>query len=318
MKALQFAYTGSLDALELVDIPTPVQTGGEVLVEVRAAGLNPSDVKNVLGRFPYTILPRVPGRDVAGVVVDGPAAMIGREVWATGREPGFTRDGSHAAFVLLPADGVAVKPTALSFAEAACCGVPYTTAWDAIERTHTAENTRMLVIGVGAVGRAAIGLAQARGARVVAAVRRSEQATALNAEGVPAIVLREADSLAEEVRSMFPGGADVVFDTTGFWIAPSVAALAAFGRIAVIAAPADGHTTLPVLNLYRRGGSVVGVNSLLYSTVQCARMLDSIGSLFDAGVLAVPRDFREYPLERGCEAYSDADKGTSGKIVLIP
>ncbi len=73
MQALQFSATGSLDSLQLNDLPKPVPGAGEVLVEVRAAGLNPSDLKNVLGRFPYTTTPRTPGRDFSGVVVEGPA-----------------------------------------------------------------------------------------------------------------------------------------------------------------------------------------------------------------------------------------------------
>ncbi|MNE77009.1 putative oxidoreductase [compost metagenome] len=84
MQALQFTHTGDLSALALVDLPDPVATADEVLIEVRAAGLNPSDVKNVLGRFPYTTLPRIPGRDFAGVVLDGPQQLIGQSVWGTG------------------------------------------------------------------------------------------------------------------------------------------------------------------------------------------------------------------------------------------
>ena len=77
MKALQFDKTGDLSALRYVEVPTPLPGAGEVLVQIKAAGLNPSDVKNVLGRFPYTTLPRIPGRDFAGVVVEGPQALIG-------------------------------------------------------------------------------------------------------------------------------------------------------------------------------------------------------------------------------------------------
>ena len=83
MKALQFDKTGDLSALRYVEVPTPVPGADEVLVQIKAAGLNPSDVKNVLGRFPYTTLPRIPGRDFAGVVVEGPQALIGQEVWGT-------------------------------------------------------------------------------------------------------------------------------------------------------------------------------------------------------------------------------------------
>ena len=151
MKALQFDKTGDLSSLRFVEVPTPVPGADEVLVQIKAAGLNPSDVKNVLGRFPYTTLPRIPGRDFAGVVVEGPQALIGQEVWGTGRELGFFADGSHAQFVKLPANGVARKPTHLSFAQAASLGVPYTTAWDALERSLVTAETRLLVIGGGAV-----------------------------------------------------------------------------------------------------------------------------------------------------------------------
>ncbi len=318
MKALQFDRTGSLDSLGFVDLPVPVLCSGEVLIEVKAAGLNPSDVKNVFGRFSYTTLPRVPGRDFAGVIVEGPQDAIGLEVWGTGKEPGFIRDGSHAQFLALPRAGVSKKPVSLSFSQAACCGVPYTTAWDALERTHTGAETTVLIIGIGAVGRAALNLARIRGSRVIAAVRRKEQADALAAEGVQTIVLREPETLADAMRDIAPSGADVVFDTTGFLLPVAVSVLAPFGRIAVIAAPVDGHVNVPVLNLYRRGGSVVGVNSLLYSTAECARMLDNIGSLFDADLLPAPVDFRELPLGNAIEAYNEVNSGTGRKIVLVP
>src|SRR3979490_476578 len=128
MQALQFSATGSLDALRLIDLPAPVPAAGEVLVEVRAAGLNPSDVKNVLGRFPYTQVPRVPGRDFAGVVLQGPQELIGKAVWGgTGKGFGFYRDGCHAQYLTLPRNAVALLPSSLSFAQAAPCGVPYIT-----------------------------------------------------------------------------------------------------------------------------------------------------------------------------------------------
>ncbi len=152
MKALQFLKTGDLSALQLAELPMPVPAAGEVLVQIKAAGLNPSDVKNVLGRFSYTTLPRVPGRDFAGVVVEGPQALLGQEVWGTGKELGFTGDGSHAQYLTLSAKGVALKPTHLSFAQAASLGVPYTTAWDALERSLVKAETRLLVIGANGAG----------------------------------------------------------------------------------------------------------------------------------------------------------------------
>jgi NADPH:quinone reductase-like Zn-dependent oxidoreductase len=319
MKALQFAKTGDLSALQLVDLPTPVPAADEVLIQVKAAGLNPSDVKNVLGRFSYTTLPRVPGRDFAGVVIEGPQALVGQAVWGTGKEPGFYRDGSHAEYLTLPAKGVALKPKALSFVQAASIGVPFTTAWNALERSLVSAGTRLLVIGAnGAVGSAALAFGKILGAEVLGAVRRPEQLKALNDEGFNAILLDKPEDLAGQVNAVFSGGADVIFDTTGFWLPAAVIALAPFGRIAVISAPVDGMVQLPVLALYRKGGSVVGANSLLYGVEACADMLNHFGRYFDEGVLALPTGILESPLSEGVARYEDVNKGGADKVVLVP
>ena len=319
MKALQFSKTGDLAALQYVELPTPVPAQNEVLIEVKAAGLNPSDVKNVLGRFPYTTLPRVPGRDFAGVVVQGPKDLLGQEVWGTGKEPGFFRDGSHAQFLTLPAQGVALKPKALSFSQAASLGVPYTTAWDALQRSLVTADTRLLVIGAnGAVGSAALALGRILGARVLGAVRRPEHIAVLQEQGFEGILLGKPEELAAQVNGVFQSGADVIFDTTGFWLPAAVPALATFGRIAIIAAPADGHVQLPSLALYRKGGSVVGINSLLYDCKACAKMLDQFGRFFDEGTLELPTGLVESPLSEGVARYEEVNQGAGEKVILLP
>ena len=165
MQALQFTATGSLDTLQLRQLPQPVPAAGEVLVEVRATGVNPSDIKNVQGLFPYTTTPRIPGRDFAGVVVAGPDELLGQAVWGgTGKGFGFYQDGCHAQYVVVPANAVAPLPKSLSFAQAATCGVPFITAWDALERSQVKAGTRLLIIGGGAVAKASQVLAKARGA----------------------------------------------------------------------------------------------------------------------------------------------------------
>ncbi|MGH8422016.1 MAG: quinone oxidoreductase family protein, partial [Pseudomonas fluorescens] len=267
---------------------------------------------------PYTTLPRIPGRDFAGVVVEGPQALIGQEVWGTGRELGFFADGSHAQFVKLPANGVAQKPTHLSFSQAASLGVPYTTAWDALERSLVTAETRLLVIGGGAVGTAALALAKVRGAQVLAAARRPEQVKDLQAQGYQTLQLDKPEDLGAQVNAVYAGGADVIFDTTGFWLPASVPALAAFGRIAIIAAPVDGLVQLPALALYRKGGSVVGINSLLYGVQACAAMLDQFGTFFDQGLLPLPEGLFESPLEEGLARYAEVSQGSGDKVILLP
>ena len=118
MRALRFHKSGALSNARVEEVPKPAPGPGEVLVRVRAAAVNPSDVKNVQGGFPQTTLPRTPGRDFAGVVEEGPPDWVGREVFGTGGGLGFTRDGSHAEYLAVPAEGVVEKPALLSFEEA--------------------------------------------------------------------------------------------------------------------------------------------------------------------------------------------------------
>ncbi len=319
MQALQFTATGSLDTLQLRQLPQPVPAAGEVLVEVRATGVNPSDIKNVQGLFPYTTTPRIPGRDFAGVVVAGPDELLGQAVWGgTGKGFGFYQDGCHAQYVVVPANAVAPLPKSLSFAQAATCGVPFITAWDALERSQIKAGTRLLIIGAGAVAKAAQVLAQARGAKVVMAARRADVVQSLQGQGITAFKLSEEGQLAEQAREHFQQQApEVIFETTGFWLAAAVNSVDTFGRVAIIAAPKDGLISLSSLNLYRRGGSIVGINSLLYSLEDCAQMLTQIGAAFDVG-LAVPSGFIELPLADAVAAYQQVSAGASEKIVLIP
>jgi NADPH:quinone reductase len=84
-----------------------------------------------------TTLQRTPGRDFAGVVVEGPSNLVGTEVWGSGGDIGFTRDGSHAEFLVIPAVAVSAKPGNLSFEEAACVGVNFLTAYEGLfHRAH--------------------------------------------------------------------------------------------------------------------------------------------------------------------------------------
>ena len=288
-------------------------------MRVRAAGVNPSDVKNVLGLFPDTTLPRTPGRDFAGVVASGPEEWIGREVWGTGAELGFTHEGTHAEYIALPMGGLALKPATLSFPLAASCGVPYTTAWNALRRGGlVVADRKLVVVGVGAVGSAAIALARVLGTtRIVAAVREADVTESLRASGVPIVLLTDAKAFANDVKAQLEGGADLVFDTTGHWVDAAVSAIAEFGRIATIAAPKDGHVNFPLLDLYRTGGVLVGVNSLLYDVEACAEMLQPIMEAFDSGEIPSPRPVREVSLDDGPDVYRQIASGSAEKFVFV-
>ena len=115
MRALKFYQTGSLDDLHVEEVTVPIPAEGEVLVEVKAAAINPSDIKNVQGKMHETTVPRIPGRDFAGMIVKGPDERLGQSVFGSGGNLGFGRDGSHAQYLAVPATAVLPLPRNLGF-----------------------------------------------------------------------------------------------------------------------------------------------------------------------------------------------------------
>ena len=103
MRSLRFAEFGPPSVLRIEDIRIPEPSAGEALVQVKAAAINPSDIGNVAGRFKSTTLPRTPGRDFAGIAVRG-TDQEGAEVWGTSGKLGILVDGSHAEYVVVPAE----------------------------------------------------------------------------------------------------------------------------------------------------------------------------------------------------------------------
>src|ERR1700733_15550103 len=102
MRALQFSEFGPASNLRLIELPDPKADAATAVIKVAAGSITPSDVKNVEGKMEGTTLPRVPGRDYAGTVVEGPAPWIGAEVWGTGGAIGYSINGNHAPVLALP------------------------------------------------------------------------------------------------------------------------------------------------------------------------------------------------------------------------
>ena len=169
MRALRFEKYGPPSVLALQELRVPDIEPGEALVELHASAVNPSDVKDVAGAFKAS-LPRVPGRDYAGVVVAGDG-WKGKEVWGSGAGLGVTRDGTHAEYLVVALDSLSEKPTQLSMAEASSVGIPYLAAWSALARTADirAGETVLITGALGAVGRAAIQIAHWKKAKVIGA-----------------------------------------------------------------------------------------------------------------------------------------------------
>jgi len=319
LKAVQFKTTGSLDWLEYLQLETPKPQKEEVLIKVMAAGLNKSDTTNVLGLFPYTTVPRVPGRDFAGVVVEGPQELLGLNVFGSGKEIGFTQNGSHAQYLALDANSVCPKPDNLSFIQAASLGVPFITAYFGIENTRVRENSKVVIIGAsGAVGFAASQLARQKGAQVLCVLRDALKARELEQLGFTTHLIHENDKLEDVVHGHFKEGADVIFDTTGMWIAQSVNALSTYGRLACIVVPGEGLVNISVRDLYRVGGEIIGVNSLLYSAKACAEVFKQLAPSFTKGDLMPPQHLQTHALSEAPSLYKALRQGAKSKFILMP
>lgn len=220
----------SVPSLTLATVPIPDEKPGHILIKVHATSINPSDVINARGGFSHTTFPRIPGRDFAGVVQTGPPSLVGTKVFGTsGDTLSYTEDGTHAEYCLVPEKSVAPMPRNLSFAQAATIGVPWTTASIALERAGASAGETVLIVGAtGAVGTAAVQLAELRGCKVITASRRDT--TNVN------II---TDPQFSKVIALTNGhGPDVIIDTVGdpVLMRSALEILAVRGRLSYIVA----------------------------------------------------------------------------------
>lgn len=269
MRALRFEKTGSIDGLIIKDIPTPVARTGEVLVQVKAAAVNPSDVKNVLGAMHETTVPRTPGRDFAGVVRKGPDAVAGKAVFGSGGNLGFGRDGSHAEYVVVPESAVVPMPKNISFEQSAAIGVAYLTASTALLKAAQLQSGEtVLILGTGgAVRSAAARIAHRRGARVIGTVRKTADLAHVRELPVDVWINLETTELPDGTRAATNGkGAEVVFDLVGGpMFEKCLSALAWRGRQVAISSSPEHHVSFDLVNFYHNESQLFGVDSLKVS-----------------------------------------------------
>lgn len=320
MRAIRFRAFGDPSVLEMADVADSATDATTALVRVMAASINPSDVKNVAGAMTQTTLPRIPGRDYAGVVEAGPAEWIGAEVWGTGGDTGFTRDGTHAELLAVPVASLRRKPETLGFDQAASVGVNYLAAWCGIEMAGLKAGETILLIGAGGgVGGAAAQIAHRLGARVIGADRHMPRADApIHAIAEKLIV--GAEDLPGEIRAATGGkGADVVFDLVGgVMFRKAVNSLALRGRLIELAATGQREVSFDLADFYHNESRLFGVDTLKLDLVASAEVLDAMAPGFVAG------DYRAAPIGETCglgeaqAAYRKVAGGAGGRIVLRP
>ena len=324
MQAILIEHFGDPSELRQKEIPRPEPGEGEVLIEVHAAAVNRSDVLNARGSFPITTLPRIPGRDFAGVVVEGPQELVGAEVWGTGGgELGYVRDGSHARYLAVPRDAVVPKSDTLSLEEAAASGLAYATAGSAmVELGGVSAGETVLVTGAaGGVGSAAVMIARWKGASVIGAIKDESERTVAERAGVEVFVDTSREDVTDAVLAATDGGgADLILDAVGGPLfEPAVASLGEKGRMVVITTPlARQHVSFNLFDFYRKGLRLYGLMSSFLSASESATVLRKLGPGFDEGALRAPAIAERYPLEQTGTAYARVESGeVAGRVLLV-
>lgn len=314
MKALRFHAFGPPSVLQIDEIPMPEPGEGEALIQVRAAAINPSDIGNVAGRFKNTTLPRTPGRDFAGVVVKG-KHHEGEEVWGSSPTLGIFLDGSHAEYVVAPAETLSPKPKSLSMAQAAAIGVPFITAWASVATAAQIQaGETILIVGAGgAVGQAAIQIANWKQAHVIGADVTSDPIP-----GTESVINTAAEDLREKVMELTSGeGVDVVFDTVGgSMFEPALRSLRHGGRQVVISSAGAPRVSFNLVDFYHNLSRLIGVDSFGLTTRQVREIEDELRPGLEKGILKPPL-IEVVPFENALDAYSRvAARQTTKKLVL--
>ena len=313
MRALRFAEFGPPSVLRFEEVVIPEPGEGEALVHVKAAGLNPSDIGNVSGRFKATTLPRTPGRDFAGTVVKG-KHHEGEEVWGSAPRLGIVHDGSHAEYVVVPAETVSLKPKSLSMVQAAAIGIPYITAWaSVVSAAQIQPGETILIVGAGgAVGQAATQIANGKQARVIGAAVTSDPIP-----GTVSVVNTRTEDLREKVLELTAGkGVDVVFDTVGGpMFEPALRSLRFRGRHVAISSR-EPRVSFNLVDFYHNFSRLLGVDSYGLTSRQVKEIEDELQRGFETGALTPP-PIETVPFEKAVEAYNRvAAKQAKAKQVL--
>jgi len=311
---VQYTTLGGPEVLELAEGPAPRAGEGEVVVEVRAVGVNPLDIKLRAGTRPSPPItsPRIPGWDASGVVSELGAGVDG---WAVGDEVVVTNArGSYTTHALVPASGLTAKPRALGWVQAAGLGIPTGTAYQALRSLGVEAGMTVLVHAAsGSVGQAVIQFARELGARVIGTASPANHDRVRQLGAIP---VAYGEGLVDRVRAIAPDGVDRVLDGAGTdeAIEASLELVDDPRHVGTIVRGADA----PRWGIQAwSGGSPIPLTeeqkALRAEGIRLAAERAAAGE-FDVEI------GRTLPLERAADAHRMIEDGTAprGKIVLLP
>ncbi|HVN46800.1 MAG TPA: NADPH:quinone oxidoreductase family protein [Steroidobacteraceae bacterium] len=322
MKAVLAKRFGPLEELVLEELAPPTAAPGEVVISVKACGVNFFDALIVQGKYQTRPpLPFSPGGEVAGVISE-----VGRGVDSL--RPGmrvlaFTGHGGYAGQVAVEAGSVIELPQAMDFTTGAAFPITYGTSYHALkDRGALRAGETLLILGAaGGVGLAAVELGKIMGARVIAAASSGAKLALAREHGADALIDYGTADLRERIREETGGrGADVVYDPVGgAYAEPALRSLAVGGRYLVIGF-ASGEIPRIALNLLLlKMVSMVGVFWGAFAKAQPQRNADNLAELlrwYVAGRLR-PHISATFGLDRYRDALAAVmQRRVLGKVVL--
>jgi NADPH:quinone reductase-like Zn-dependent oxidoreductase len=305
-KAVRYDEFGGIEVLRVEEVERPVPGGGQVLVRVKAAGINPSEAAIRTGAvreiFPSTF-PSGQGSDLAGVVEEIGAGVSG---YTAGEEViGFSnKRASQAELVLVEVGDLTPKPENLSWDVAGSLYVVGVTATGVVNAVQPKEGETVVISGAaGGVGSLAVQLARRTGATVIGLASESNHAWLKNHGAIP---VAYGDGAEDRIRSAAPGGVDAFIDTHGNgYVELALALGVASDRIDTIA----DFPAAAKYGVKTDGGAAAGPG---------AKVLAELAGLIADGHLDLPIA-NVYPLTQVREAYTELElRHTHGKIVLRP
>jgi NADPH2:quinone reductase len=323
VRAVVCRQLGSLDNVVIEERDTPVPGAGQVVVDVRAAGVNYVDGLLCQGRYQFKPpTPYVPGGEIAGVVSavadDVSGVRVGDRVMA------MTGFGAFAEQVAVHAGSLDVLPAGLSLSQGATFVQSYTTAWFAMtRRTSIQPGEWVLVLGAGGgIGLAAVDVAVALGARVIAAASSAGKLAAALSMGACATIAYEEEDLKERARAISGGGVDIVIDPVGGRHSePALRATRRFGRLCVIGFASGPIPNVPLNQILLNNRTVVGVDWGAWAVSEPGgnhALLAELLDLVEKGRLH-PTVPVERPLADAAAVMAGLlDRSLAGKVVLVP
>ncbi len=319
MKAIRVHQFGGPEVLKLEEIPEPRPGRGELLVRIKAIGVNPVDTYRRSGSNPDLKLPYTPGSDASGVIEDAGEGVrrfkIGDRVYTSG-----TLTGAYAEATLCEEGQVHPLPESVSFEQGAALGVPYATAYRALfQKARAVPGETVLIHGAtGGVGLAAVQLGCAAGMTLIGTGGSPKGRELVLAQGAHFVLDHRAPGYLDQVKTLTEGrGVDVILEMlANVNLGKDLKVVAEGGRVVVIGS--RGSVEVNPRDAMSQEATILGMMVFNATSKELASIHAALGAGLANGTLR-PVIRQTLPLAEAARAHQAImEPGAFGKMILIP